>query len=90
MKSTAVKAEPARMGMLRAGDKVRADAGFTCMAAGVKMVHADHDGDLWIQCHEGQHYLSGQLYEDENDKLMGLYPVSAATGSGPGSREEQA
>lgn len=47
---------------IKTGDIVRADAGFTCMAAGAHAVKSDA-GELYIECEHGKHFLSGQ--EDE-------------------------
>ena len=58
----------AKVSEIKAGDKVRLDAGFTCHEAGVVTIKAD-DG-LYFECDEGHHYLSGQI---EDDHYVGIY-----------------
>lgn len=55
---------------IRAGDILVADAGFTCMSAGEKLVQADRYGELYISCSSGRHYLNGQL--NDSGQLVGL------------------
>jgi len=53
------------------GDDLVADAGFNCTAEGDhKTVHANGDGELYIPCADGKHFLDGQA--DESGKLVGL------------------
>ena len=61
----------------RAGDFVVTDAGFDCLAANTRhKVEADADG-LFVRCADGQHYLEGQLSDDET-AYVGLYPSRPA------------
>jgi len=56
---------------LAPGMTVRVDGGFTCMAEGEeRVVKADVDGDLYIECAEGRHGLAGQL--DDDGRLIGI------------------
>jgi hypothetical protein len=55
---------------LKPGDTVIADAGFTCMAAGPKIVESDDGRGLYVRCRRGRHYLDGQ--ETDDDELVGL------------------
>ena len=70
------------MSEVRAGDKLVADGGFTCIATGAILdVHADADGALWVPCNGSgddthKHYLLGQLGAD--GELIGLTPVRDA------------
>ncbi|WP_238368252.1 hypothetical protein [Mesobacterium pallidum] len=51
-------------GQVAAGDILVADSGFGCMVAGEKLVQADAQGGLFVQCGDGRHYLDGQVGED--------------------------
>lgn len=55
---------------IKIGDRVKTDGGFTCMAAGTKIVEGDDDG-LFIPCNDGKHYLDGQEDEEGAD-LVGI------------------
>lgn len=58
---------------IKAGDRLKADGGFDCLAKGqISQVERDDSG-LFIRCEDGRHYLSGQLGDD--DELIGLYPT---------------
>lgn len=47
------------------GTRLRADTGFTCLDdMALVIVCADHDGDLYVPCRDGAHYLEGQLDDD--------------------------
>lgn len=55
---------------VRKGDKLVADAGFTCLAHGqIVEVTQTSDGLLAIRCADGAHLLDGQ---DEQGELIGL------------------
>ncbi|MDE4297145.1 hypothetical protein PXK56_18330 [Phaeobacter gallaeciensis] len=63
---------------LKPGMIVVTDNGFTCVKAGEHVVQADEDGDLFIECCDGNHLLDGQIGKD--GELIGLskpetYPV---------------
>lgn len=60
---------------LKAGDKVKVDAGFPCMLEGEKEVFADGRGELYVVCRAGHHYLKAQ--EDADSKELNLLGVSA-------------
>lgn len=51
-----------RLSDLKPGDTIVADAGFTCVIAGRHTILSD--GELFIECNEGRHYLDGQKGED--------------------------
>lgn len=46
---------------LQAGARLKADSGFTCIKGGkiVQVARAD-DGNLYVPCSHGRHYLDGQ------------------------------
>lgn len=48
---------PVRREDLKVGDIVVVDAGFSCMDAGSEHVVWEDDGDLFIYCREGKHFL---------------------------------
>jgi hypothetical protein len=65
------KRQWAELSKVKAGDRLFADEGFTCMSAGeVKYVRRDHEGQLFVPCRDGKHYLVGQR---EGDVLVGFY-----------------
>ena len=57
---------------LREGMWVRLDDGFTCMDAEVKLVKKSESG-FYVDCREGEHYLDGQIGDD--DELVGVFPA---------------
>ncbi len=63
----------AKISDVKAGDKLKTDGGFTCMAEGeVKTIIADEAGRLFIECCDGRHALDGQ---EEGEIYVGLYKV---------------
>lgn len=67
---------------LKVGDKLKADAGFTCLADGAEVeVQALDDGSLFIACSEGEHHLDGQK-DDATGRLTGLTLVPAPPQAG--------
>lgn len=66
--------EYARIADVKTGDMLEDDGGFGCLDGVSKhVVQADMNGQLFIPCDEGQHYLDGQV--DDGDHCVGLYPV---------------
>lgn len=61
-----------KLSELREGDKVRLDRSFDCHAAGLVKIEESASGELYFDCSEGRHYLSGQA--DDGDHLVGIYP----------------
>lgn len=77
---------------VRAGDMLIADGGFSCLEAGPHEVKADPKGELFIDCADGGHYLSGQ--EDQNGELVGLekrdhHPVDRTPGANPSTNSQK-
>ena len=60
----------AKVDEVKRGSFLIADGGFTCMEPGRKKVMANAEGDLYVRCREGRHYLDGQI--DENGVYVGL------------------
>lgn len=67
--------EYARLSQLKAGDRIEADNGFTCLGAGVHLVMENKTG-LFVHCTRGMHYLFGQAAASDPDALVGFYPVA--------------
>jgi len=61
-----------KLSEMRASDKLIADSGFTCLNAGEHVVQADGEGQLFIACSDGKHYLAGQTDFKNPDLLVGL------------------
>ena len=66
---------------LKAGDRLVADDGFTCIRPGC-VCEVRYDGDeayrdksresgLYVMCKDGRHYLAGQV-EDETGAVIGF------------------
>lgn len=55
---------------LKDGDFILCDNGFTCLEQGRHTVKSDEQGDLYIDCAMGYHYLDGQ--ENEDGDLIGI------------------
>lgn len=63
--------KPAFLDALAPGDVIIADAGFTCMAPGPKLVlRSVRTGELYVLCKEGRHDLEGQM--DARGYLVGF------------------
>ena len=69
----------ARYSQLKPGDKVKVDAGFTCLPEGaVREVKRDGiSEEFYIDCNDGMHLLDGQRSFEAGceDSLVGIYPV---------------
>lgn len=58
-------------GEIKVGDVVKCDSGFTCIPANaLRTVQQTEDGDLWIKCEAGMHFVDGQL--NEKNEYVGL------------------
>ena len=55
---------------IEAGMSVECDGGFTCIPAFARRVVQSDNGDLWISCRHGRHYLEGQL--NESGEYVGI------------------
>lgn len=64
---------------LRAGDKLQADAGFTCVKPGEVLEIKERNGGLYVECEDGDHFLDGQLDFDDQETLVGLTIVPEFT-----------
>lgn len=50
---------------VKIGTMLVADGGFTCIEHDALLeVKADHDGELYVPCSDGKHYLDGQIGDD--------------------------
>jgi hypothetical protein len=49
---------------IQRGDLVRVDGGFECMEADAERDVRMYDGDLYIVCNHGMHFLAGQHEEE--------------------------
>lgn len=67
--------EYAKYSELKAGDKLEADCGFNCLKDG-QIVYVRGEGEnLFVNCADGKHNLDGQIYDENDDSLIGLYKV---------------
>lgn len=55
---------------VKAGDKIQADRGFTCIAPNAVLEVRSCDHGLYVNCDEGKHFLDGQ--ENADGFLVGL------------------
>ena len=55
---------------VKVGDKVKTDAGFTCLPSMEHLVEEDEEG-LFVTCICGRHYLVGQL-DPVSGNLIGM------------------
>lgn len=53
-----------RLARVRVGDTLVADAGFTCMVSGPKLVRRAFSNRLYVQCADGAHFLDSQVGSD--------------------------
>ena len=55
---------------VKLGSLLRADSGFTCMPSGaLRTVKEAKNGERYIDCDQGRHFLDGQ---EEGDEYVGL------------------
>lgn len=67
--------EWAKLSMLKTGDKVTLDSGFTCGIAGLTLeVTIDEKSGPWVTCRSGRHFLDANI-ADESDHLVGVWPA---------------
>ena len=63
--------EWAILSQVKPGDRLFTDDGFTCMRFGeAKIVRRNEEGQLYVPCRDGRHYLDAQL---EHGRLIGFY-----------------
>lgn len=65
---------PVRLADLAAGVPLLADRHHACLTEGLHRVEADDEGDLFIRCDHGRHYL--ELHLGEGGVLRGLSRVA--------------
>jgi hypothetical protein len=68
----------AKLSETKAGSRLVADGGFTCILAGEGLVVGEDTNGLYVPCSCGKHYLDGQLDDDDNDTLIGLFAFDRA------------
>ena len=56
---------------LKAGDRIIADEGFTCLPVGPHVVK-DYNGELYVDCSCGKHMLDGQLDFTDCETIIGF------------------
>lgn len=67
--------EYAKLANLKAGDEVETE-GLHCIVDKQKLVvRQEENGDLFIECSAGKHFLAGQIDDDTCEYLIGMYPV---------------
>lgn len=59
-----------KISALKKGDVLIADDGFTCLKNGERVKVGEADGELFVPCKDGKHFLAGQT--DDGDTLTGL------------------
>jgi hypothetical protein len=65
----------AKVGWLREGDRIEIAYDFSCIKAGaIRTVKLTEDGRLYFICHDGKHYLHGQISEDGSE-YVGIFRV---------------
>lgn len=64
---------------VKAGMHVECDSGFTCIPAYAMRTVQSDNGDLWIRCKHGRHYLEGQL--NDAGEYVGLVKPEEDTGA---------
>ena len=56
---------------VKLGDRLRADSGFTCIEGGTVLeVAQDDEGELYVPCSHGKHYIKGQV--DVHGRVVGF------------------
>lgn len=66
----------AKVAEVKAGDKLKADGGFTCIAEGAILTVVENEmGELCVPCKKGLHSLEGQMDYDTAETYVGLSKV---------------
>ena len=65
--------EWAKYSELNPGDEIVTDGEIPCLEDKVHMVYGERS-KLYVHCEEGNHYLKGQLGNDD-EHLIGIYKV---------------
>lgn len=68
--------EWARLSQLRRGDRVLTDDGFTCGINNKTLTVEQNAHGFFVPCDEGQHFLDGQLSDEDEDHLIGMWPAA--------------
>lgn len=64
----------ANIAQVGAGTRLQCDGGFDCMREHeIKIVVLDPAGKPFISCDHGQHFLDGQVDDEADGSLIGLY-----------------
>lgn len=68
----------ARVGDVKAGDRLEADGDFTCIRKGAVLTVEDAGDGLKVPCrHQGGHMLDGQIKgKGARAHYLGLYPAA--------------
>lgn len=69
--------EWAKLSELEPGDVLLADGDFTCGIANKERLVGKRDGELFVTCNDGKHYLDGQLSDEDGDHLVGFWLAGA-------------
>ena len=67
--------EYAKVGWLKEGDRIEIVYDFGCIKAGaIRTVKLTEDGRLYFICHDGKHYLHGQISKDGSE-YVGIWKL---------------
>jgi len=65
----------AQISQLKDGDFIMVDSSFRCLTKGIPQpVCADREGQLFLKCKMGVHYLDS--ISAEHDLLLGMYKIA--------------
>jgi len=62
----------AKISELKAGNRIKVDGDFTCLAPWTEHEVKQDDDGLYVSCKEGKHHLKGQA--DDGEHCIGIYP----------------
>lgn len=58
---------------IQLGTQLVANGDFPCLEEGqVVTVQEDEEGDLFVLCYAGEHYLFNQIDDDDGESLVGF------------------
>lgn len=63
----------AKISEVKVGSLLQCNDGFTCLPKNAQRYVHEDDGELYIVCKCGKHFLDGQISFDDKEEYVGLY-----------------
>jgi hypothetical protein len=63
----------AKLSKLKPGDKIVSDGGCECIATSLTLEVKAENGELYVDCDMGRHFLDVQVSDEDTDSLVGFW-----------------